>query len=408
MDFSNWTNWIKSKRSDILALMKLLVSIKSMSPENGGDGEWERVQALNDWLKVHGFLNQEIISAPDERVTKKSRPNLVVTVDGSTRQVLWVIAHTDTVPVGDEGKWITPPLEMTEKDGKLFGRGCEDNLQGLVSAVFSALYLIENNITPKKTIKILFAADEEVGSAFGVKYLLSKTNIFLEGDEILIPDGGDSKGETIEIAEKSILWLSFTVTGKETHASRPDNGENATLIASDLTMRLYRELHRLFPAIDDMFSPNKSTFQPTKRLSNVDTVNIIPGLDKFSFDCRILPCYKTSDVLEEINLIIRATEKDYPKSSIKIEILQKTESPSTSPSSSIVKRLSQAVKLSRSLDTKTIGIGGGTVAGDLRSRGFPCVVWSTLDETAHTYNEYCIIENIFCDAKTMALLFILD
>ena len=57
------------------------------------------------------------------------------------------------------------------------------------------------------------------------------------------------------------------------------------------------------------------------------------------------------------------------------------------------------------LNAKTIGIGGGTVGAELRREGYPCVVWSTMDECAHMPNEYCIIENIAKDALTLAELF---
>ena len=46
-----------------------------------------------------------------------------------------------------------------------------------------------------------------------------------------------------------------------------------------------------------------------------------------------------------------------------------------------------------------MGIGGGTVAKYFREAGFPAVVWSTMDEMAHSPDEYCLISNILEDAK---------
>ena len=54
------------------------------------------------------------------------------------------------------------------------------------------------------------------------------------------------------------------------------------------------------------------------------------------------------------------------------------------------------------------GIGGGTVAAELRNEGFHAAVWSTLDEQAHMPNEYCRIANIIADAKTMIHLMAQD
>ena len=99
----------------------------------------------------------------------------------------------DVVPPGDLKTWKTDPWKVVydEKSGKLFGRGVEDNQQGLVSAVYAALAFLKEKIVPEHTIKLLFMADEEFGSEFGVKYLLREhQNLFSKKDLILIPDSG--------------------------------------------------------------------------------------------------------------------------------------------------------------------------------------------------------------------------
>ncbi len=53
-----------------------------------------------------------------------------------------------------------------------------------------------------------------------------------------------------------------------------------------------------------------------------------------------------------------------------------------------------------------VGIGGGTCAGFFRKRGFAAAVWSRHDDTEHRPDEYAIIENIVCDAKVFAHLFV--
>lgn len=395
--------FLENSKSAMVALITRLTAIKSMAPENGGTGEMQRAKCLEEFLRNNGITDLTYYNAPDKRVTGGVRPNLVATIQGSTRRVLWIISHIDTVPEGDISKWATPPFLATLKGNKLFGRGCEDNTQGLASAIFAVLALKECKITPVYTVKLLFTSDEEVGSNYGVKWMLQNTDAFVSGDDILIPDGGDKLGETIEIAEKSILWLKFIVAGRQTHGSRPDAGVNSCLAASVLTVKLHKKLHEVFVATDNMFTPNISTFEPTMREKNVDTVNIIPGLDIFYFDCRVLPCYKLSDILSEIETICEEFEESY-KVNITMEVLQMVESPTTNKSSSIVQKLFDSLKITRDITAKVIGIGGGTVAGELRTKGFDCAVWSTLDETAHTYNEYCIVDNIVLDAITMAHL----
>lgn len=396
--------FLANNTKQMVQLEELLTSTVAMAPENGGDGEYVKCEVLLSWLKENGFSDIQKIEAPDSRVSKKVRPSLIVTIPGlSDDYNIWVMTHLDVVPSGDLSLWKTDPWKVTEKDGILYGRGVEDNQQGLVSSTFAALYFVKNNIKPSHTIKLLFVADEECGSDYGITYILKNYDFFSKKDIILIPDGGDSKGITIEIAEKNLLWLCFHVIGKQTHGSRPDSGNNACLAACDLSLQI-NHLEKVFNKKDSLFEPDYSTFQPTKRLKNVDGVNIIPGEDTFYMDCRILPCYKLSEVIEEINKISRKIESDY---GVKIEmtIPQKSESPATPQNAPVVKKLSAAIKQAHGIEAKCIGIGGGTVGAELRRKGFDAAVWSTLDDQAHQPNEYCKIENIAKDALTLAILF---
>ena len=397
-------NFLENQKSEIIELETLLTSIPAIAPEGGGDGETKKCDALEKWLKNKGFTNIERFEAPDNRVSSGSRPSLVVTIPGKDdSQRLWVMAHIDVVPVGDLSLWNTDPWKVVEKDGKLYGRGVEDNQQGLVSAAFAGLYYIKNGITPEHTVKLLFVADEENGSKYGIIWLIHNTDLFRKNDLVVIPDGGDKIGQTIEIAEKNLLWIKLHVKGLQTHGSRPDNGANACLAACDLSVRLHN-LEKTFNKTDDLFEPNYSTFQPTKREKNVDSVNIIPGEDTFYMDCRILPCYKLDDVLIEIEKCIKEVEIQH-KVQIDYSLPQRSESPATPINAPVAQKLAQAIKNVHNLDARFIGIGGGTVGSELRREGIDAVVWSSLDDQAHQPNEYCIIDNIIRDAKTLIELF---
>lgn len=408
MNSTDSLDFLSSCKADIIELQHTLTSIPAIAPEGGGDGEAKKAAALEEWLIKNGFSQGEATieryEAPDSRVSAGVRPSFVVTIPGKNDDVrIWVMAHMDVVPTGDLSLWNTNPFEMVEKDGILYGRGVEDNQQGLVSAAFAALYYVKNGITPSHTIKLLFVADEENGSEYGIIYLMKNYKLFKKTDLILIPDGGDSKGETIEIAEKNILWLSVHVIGKQTHGSRPDSGANACLAASDLSLRLHK-LEDVFNKKDPLFEPDYSTFQPTKREKNVDSINIIPGEDRFCMDCRILPCYPLKDVLAKVDECCHQIEAEY---GVKVEYTtpQKSESPATDQNAPVVKKLAAALKTVHNIDAKCIGIGGGTVGAELRREGIPAVVWSTLDDQAHQPNEYCKVENLIKDAQTLIEVF---
>lgn len=403
MSFDAVKKRIASSKAEIVELETLLTSHPALAPESGGDGELEKVTALEAWLKSQGFTQFQRFDAPDSRVSSGIRPNLVVTIPGKDDSFsVWFMAHTDVVPVGELSLWHTDPWKVIEKDGRLYGRGVEDNQQGLVASTVAALALLREGITPPHTVKLLFVADEEVGSTYGIKYLLKEHNLFKKDDIILIPDGGDSQGATIEVAEKNLMWLQFTVKGKQTHGSRPDEGINATLAGYDLALRVHG-LETVFDKRDTLFDPPYSTFQPTKKEANVPNINTIPGEDVFCMDCRILPCYTLDQVRVELRRCVKEVEDKY---GVKVEWTepQTAESPATPVDAPVARRLAEAVKAVTGVDTRFIGIGGGTVGAELRVKGFNAVVWSKLDETAHQPNEYTIIDNLISDSQVMVYM----
>lgn len=388
----------------VVELETLLTAHPAISPESGGTGELAKCEALETKLRSLGFTDLERHDAPDARAAGGIRPNLIATVKGaSDAKRLWIMTHLDVVPPGELSTWKTDPWKVVVEGDKLIGRGVEDNQQGLVASVAAALALIRNGITPPHTVKLLFVADEEMGSEYGIQWLLAHRTLFSGDDMVVIPDGGDEKGETIEIAEKGIFWLRILTKGVQTHGSRPHLGANAHLAAAELAVRLHDELPLAFPARDPLFDPDCSTFEPTKTEANVPNVNTIPGDDAFCMDMRVLPRYRLDDVLKEIERIM-AEVGAKRKVSFSHQTLQRHESKATSQDAPLVGFLAKAVKETYGVRTRCIGIGGGTVGAYLRNAGIDSVVWSRLHETAHQPNEYALIENILGDAKVMARL----
>jgi succinyl-diaminopimelate desuccinylase len=67
--------------------------------------------------------------------------------------------------------------------------------------------------------------------------------------------------------------------------------------------------------------------------------------------------------------------------------------------------LKKAVKDVYGVEARPMGIGGSTVAAPFRAAGYPAVVWSKVNSTAHQANESCEVPNMVGDAKVYAHLF---
>ncbi|MDR2176524.1 MAG: M20 family metallo-hydrolase [Treponema sp.] len=406
----------------MLELETELTKRPAVSPDFGGQGELDKCVFLESWLRSHGIDQLERRDAPDSRAAGGIRPNLIATLQGGDAMPdaedggrLWITSHLDVVPPGEASLWEHDPWQLVEQRGgtdpggrplghRVIGRGVEDNQQGLCSSVLAALALKSAGVRPRRPVKLLFAADEENGSVYGIAWLAKNhRDLFRRNDIALVPDWGDNTGSTIEIVEKNLLWVRFTTVGKQTHGARPDHGANAFLAGSELALALHNGLSEKFPARDPLFEPACSTFQPTKKEANVPNINTIPGEDVFCMDMRVLPRYSVQEVLAEVDRIKAGVESKYGVR-ISYTMPQCMESRPTSAEAPLVRTLSRCIEEVYQVKPRPVGIGGGTIAGYLRNEGIDSAVWCRIDETDHQPNEYALISNILGDAKVMALL----
>ncbi len=293
--------WIDDSREKIYALQRDLTSRPALSPVNGGQGEHEKAEYLKARLEALSPDVLEEIKAPDEKARDGYRPNLMALWKGEARgPKVWVLSHMDIVPPGDLSLWDGDPYVVRIEGERLIGRGVQDDQQGIVSSCLAMEAIKASGLRPKRTVGLCFFADEETGSRHGLEYVLTHHgDAFHPEDLIVVPDAGNDSGTMIEVAEKSMLWLRFTVQGTQCHASTPEKGENSLVGAAKLILAL-DTIRGKFDLANDLFKPATSTFAPTKMEANVPNINTIPGRDVFYMDCRILPQYRIDEILSAI------------------------------------------------------------------------------------------------------------
>ena len=386
---------ISSENEFIIELAKRMIPEKSISPASGGTGESKRADLIVSMLKELGYEDSVRYDVEDGSGFTRSS---VIEKVGNFEKTLWLVSHIDTVPDGDPNLWTRAPFQATVEGDRIYGRGTSDDGQ----AVFLSLLLLKrlDRFRLKMNLGLAFVADEEVGSKYGIQYLLDK-NLFKKEDLIIVPDSGSLDGMELEIAEKSILWIKFTVNGRQYHASMPDNAISASRDGMEFILAIDKMLHSKYTDKDETFDYPYSTFEPTKHDKNVDNINTIPGKEVFYVDCRILPHYDVDNVIDDISREISEFEREH-KSKIKMEFVQKEQAPvPTSSDAEVVKKLIGALS-GRKGEPKAIGIGGGTCAAFFRRIGFPAVVWCTnVPGVAHQVDEYLIIDHILQDAETV-------
>ncbi len=397
---------IEDLKAEMVNSLIEMCKIPAICPSSGGTGEKKKAECIARLIDEIGFDEVEWYNAPDDKVGH--RPNIVAKLKGKNKEKkaekIWVITHMDIVPAGDLKKWDNDPFSPVVKNGRIYGRGVEDNGQSLIASIYAVKSIKEQGLIPERDINLGFVADEETGSEKGMEHLLNQ-GLFNPQDLILIPDHGSPDGAKIEIAEKSGLWLKINTKGKQCHASTPNKGRNAFRAASLFLCEVDKRLHQEFNEKDPFFDVPYSTFEPTKKEDNVPNINTIPGDDVFYMDCRLLPAHSMNDVMALIKKVARKVEKDCGVK-INVEIVQSASSPATSEHCKIVDLLKDAIKRVLFIDAEVMGIGGGTCASIFRNAGFDVAVWSTNEQTAHEANEYIKIENLVNDAKVYASLFL--
>lgn len=396
--------FLETRQERVIEWQRAMTAIPALGPESGGEGERAKADYLLEVLRGLGITDIRTIDAPDPRVPCGHRPNIAARIPGKSSRTVWLIGHMDVVPPGDRALWHADPWTLQVDGDIITGRGVEDNQQAIASGLLVAEALLANKITPEHSLGLLFVADEETGNKLGIGHVVKAApELFGPDDFIVVPDFGTPDSTMVEVAEKSVLWLKVSVSGKQCHASTPGEGVNSLVAASALILAT-PVLHEQFSAHDALFSPPTSTFVPTKKEANVPNVNTVPGNDVFYIDCRVLPCYDLAHVQAAVRKLADDVERDYGVS-IEISIVQSEQAaPATPPDSTVVQSLTRAVAKVYGATCRPMGVGGGTVAAALRHKGLPVAVWATLVPNPHTPNETSRISFTIGDAKVLATM----
>jgi len=104
-------------------------------------------------------------------------------------------AHYDVQPPLDEAAWTTPPFELTERDGRLYGRGAAD-CKGNIVAHLTALRALRDEAEAAGTegypvtLRVVVEGSEEQGTGGLEQYLLAHPDE-LPADVVLVADAGN-------------------------------------------------------------------------------------------------------------------------------------------------------------------------------------------------------------------------
>lgn len=190
-------------------ILSEIVAIPSVN-----DNELAVAQYLAQWL------NQYDIDTHIDYISGQ-RANLIATI-GSGKPVVAVSGHMDVVNEGNHDDWTSPPFELTERNGHLYGRGAADMKSELAALVIAMIEIKASGQLKNGTIKLLATAGEEMEQA-GSEQLYRKGYID-DVDALVI---AEPSYPSIVYAHKGSMDIKITSKGRSSHSSTPFMGENA-------------------------------------------------------------------------------------------------------------------------------------------------------------------------------------
>jgi acetylornithine deacetylase/succinyl-diaminopimelate desuccinylase-like protein len=187
----------------------------------------------------------------------------------STRKAILLMAHMDVVDARRED-WSRDPFQLGEEGGYFYGRGTQDDKQGVVAITTALLRLRAEGFQPDRDIIVLFTGDEESGGR-GADHAANQwldmstiefaLNADAGGGGYL--ENGGPLGFGVQTAEKVYQDFTFTATNPGGHSSRP-RPDNAIYALAHTLERL--EHYRFEPMLNDttraMFTDRLRTAEP--------------------------------------------------------------------------------------------------------------------------------------------------
>lgn len=306
------------------------------------------------------------------------RVNLFASIGPADRPGILLSGHMDVVPVEGQS-WASDPFRLTQRDGRLHGRGTTD-MKGFLACMIAAVPLFR--AAPlARPLHLAFSCDEEIGCR-GVPHLIAALPRLCA-----LPAGcivGEPSDLCPVLSHKGKVALEFRITGQAAHSSDPAAGVNALYAAATLARQVQKAAATLAThGLRDLrFTPDHSTLVAGVLRAGT-AVNIIPDQASLSVELRTIPGDRADSLLDPL---LAAAEALVPAgAALSVTTAELARYPALSPDApALAEMLSawtgQPIRQS---------VSYGTEAGLFQAAGIPSVVCGPgRIDRAHRPDEY--------------------
>ncbi|MFK0206347.1 acetylornithine deacetylase [Agrobacterium sp. NPDC090283] len=350
---------------------------------------------------VQELLSQRGIACELVHDRDKRKANLFATIGPADRPGVMLSGHTDVVPV-DGQKWTVPPFEMTNREGRLYGRGAADMKGFIAGALAAALRAAE--MTLHAPLHLALSYDEEIG-CIGVRSLIDILELSPVRPHLCIV--GEPTGMEVATGHKGKTAARCTCIGREGHSAQAPLAVNAIHMGCDFVGELRAEQERLavHGARDDDYDIPYTTVHVGKMNGGV-ALNIVPNLCTLDFEIRNVAADDPHAIIDRLRVaagkIADNAREVAPEAAIEVDVTNAypgLDVPSTSNAVTFVKSLTGA--------NSTIRVAFGTEGGLFNQRlAIPVVICGPgFMAQGHKPDEFVSIDQLRrCDRMLDALL----
>lgn len=250
-------------------------------------------------LDVANYLS-EILAQYDieAKIIKigESRANLVAEI-WTGAPVMAVTGHMDVVDPGNLDDWNSDPFTLTQKDGKLYGRGSSDMKSGLAALVIAMIEMKAQNKPARGTLRLLATLGEEVGEE-GSQLFFEK-GYMQDVDALLV---AEPSGYQIAYAQKGSIDIKLTSKGTASHSSMPNFGYNALDPVISILAAVNEEFRAAEIPVNTILG---NVTVNTDILAGGVQVNSLPESAEAQINIRTIPEFNGKDVLNKFDAIVK-------------------------------------------------------------------------------------------------------
>jgi len=344
-----------------------LVRIDSVSTRSNA----EIVAYLEKRCEALGLIKRRFAYTDEHGVEKI---NLIALSHDVDEVELALVGHTDTVPY--DPNW-AEATNLTERDGKLYGRGACDT-KGFIAAALTAV----ENVKTSKPLAVVFTADEEVG-LLGAKKLAQAKPLRVRYSIV-----GEPTSLRPIRAGKGYSLAEVIVKGREAHSAYPALGASAVFRAARL-------INRLESIASQLKDDQHAAFDPPYTTLNIGLIhggsakNVLAGECRFTLEWRPIPTQPSEHVLNLFNAAIAQERQADPDFQCEVNASRQDTGFETATDSILVQLLEKAT------GNQAATVAFGTEAAQMMVLGSEAVVIGPGDiREAHRTGEFVPIEEL--------------